>query len=244
MGSVEDSRVLAISSAAMELHQTQRAQNQVRRWVSTAMDSLINDLENELDSRECLDRKNKKDKEVLDQQRSQAQMTRLQNMEKRHKRQDDVYEEAQRIVEERRQHAVEKVQKWDDQVQTVMCDREHNHQIRKDIQRMASSAMESLNNKIREQRVQSKINIEELRDYKTRCLSHKLFDPISAEHDKARMVSSARALPSSRSEQALHSPRGKNVSPTQCKGRAKSPQYRYRPIERMVSLTIKSGALD
>lgn len=244
MGSVEDSLVLASSSATMELHQTQRAQNQVRRWVSTAMDSLIDDLEKELESQECFDRKNKKDREVLDRQRSQAQMTRLQNMEKRHKRQDDVYEEAQRIVEERRQQAVEKVQKWDDQVHTVMCDREHNHQIRKDIQRMASSAMESLNNKIREQRVQSKINIEELRDHKTRCLSHKLFDAISAEHNKERMVSSARALRSSRSEQALHSPRRENASPTQRKGRAKSPQYQYRPIKRMVSLTIQRGALD
>merc|ERR1719199_651986 len=60
VGFVEDSLVLASSSATMELHQTQRAQNQVRRWVSTAMDSLINDLEKELESRECFDRKSLK----------------------------------------------------------------------------------------------------------------------------------------------------------------------------------------
>jgi len=238
--SVEDSLVLASNSAAMELQRTQRAQNEVRRWVSTAMISKINDLEKELESQERLDRKNKKDKEVLERQRSQAQLTRLQNMEKRHKRQDDVYEEAQRIVEERRQQAIEKVQKWDTQVHGVLCDKEHNHQIRKDIQRMASSAMESLNDKIREQRVKSKIDTEELQKHMDRCLSHKLFDPIPAENIKEKMVTSPRSLRPSRSAQTLQSPRCSKVSPAQRDRCAQSPKYRYRPIERMVSLTIQS----
>merc|ERR1712137_279285 len=195
----------------MELRRTLRAQDQARRWVSTAMDEKITCLEKELESRGDLERKNKQEKDLIDRQRSQAEMTRLQNMEKRHKRQHDVYEEAQRIEVERREQALEKVEKWDTQMHEVMCDRECNHQIRKDIQRMASCAMESFNDKIYEQQVQSKINTEELRDHMTRCLSHKIFDPISSEHLKdrvvERMVSQPSIMKSSRSEQVLHSPR-------------------------------------
>jgi hypothetical protein len=203
------------------------------------MDAKITRLEKELDSRAELDRKNKQEKDLLDRQRSQAQMTNLQKTEKRHKRQHDVYEEALRIVEERREQAMEKVQKWDKQVHAVMCDREDNHQIRKDIQRMASYATESLNDKIHKQQVQSKINTEELRDHMTRCLSHELFDPTHVEHIEAR-VSPPRTLRSSRSEQALRKHRFEHATstPRAGKGCANSPQYRYRPIERMVSLNI------
>merc|ERR1719181_2541885 len=124
-------------------------------------------------------------------------MTRLQNAEERHKRQHDVYEEAQRIADERQQQALGKWQRWDEQVQTMQCDREHNHQIRKDIQQVASRAMESLNEKICEQRVHSKIDTEELRQHMTRCLSHEVFDPISVERSKDRIVASSSALRSS-----------------------------------------------
>jgi hypothetical protein len=204
------------------------------------MDEKITRLEKDIESRADLDRKNKQEKDFLDRQRSQAQMTHLQNIEKRHKRQHDVYEEALRIEEERREQALEKVQKWDKQVHAVACDREHNHQIRKEMQRMASCALESLNDKIHKQQVQSKINTEELRDHMTRCLSHKLFDPIPVEHIEERMVSPPRSLRSSRSEQALRTHRFEHATstPRASKGCAKSPQYRYRPIERMVSLTI------
>jgi len=207
------------------------------------MNEKITCLEKELESRANSDRKNKKQKDILDRQRSQAQITRLQNMEERHGRQYDVYEEAQRIVEEKRQQALEKVQRWDEQVHTVRCDREHNHQIRKDFQLVASRAMESLSDKIYQQRVQSKINIEELRDHMTQCLSHKLFDPIPVEHVTERMVSSPRALRSSRSERALHSSRFEHVTPTPSKARAKSPQYRYRPISALVPMPPSTPSL-
>lgn len=250
LDSTEDSLVPASDSATLELQRTSRAQAQVRRWLSTAMNEKITCLEKELDSRANLDRKNKEEMDTLDRQRSHAKMSRLQNMEKRHQRQHDVYEEAQRIAEDRRRQALEKVQRWDEQVCAVQCDKEHNHQIRKDIQRVANRAMESLNDKIYEQRVHSKIKTEELRDHMTRCLSHEVFDPISVEHSKDRMVSSPRALyssrsthslHSSRSQQALHSPRFEHVAPTPrlagrppppVKARAKSPQYRYRSIDR------------
>jgi len=240
LDSAKDSLALASNPAAMELQRTLLAQDQVRRWVSTAMDAKITRLEKELESRTELDRKNKQEKDLLDRQRSQAQITHLQNTEKRHKRQHDVYEEALRIEEERREQALEKVQKWDKQVHAVMCDREDNHQIRKDIQRMASCAMESLNDKIHKQQVQGKINTEELRDHMTRCLSHELFDPIPVEHIEERMVSPPRTLRSSRSEQALRRHRFEHATsnPRIGKGCANSPQYRYRPIERMVSLNI------
>lgn len=232
---LEDSLALASNSAAMEMQRTLRAQDHVRRWLSTAMTEKITCLEKELESRARLDRKNQKEKDLLDRQRSQVQMARLQNMEKRHKRQHDAYEEAQRILVERQQQALEKEQRWDEQVRTVLCDRELNHQIRKDIQQVARRAMESFDDKICKQRVQSKINTEELRDHMARCLSHKLFDPIPVKHNiKERMVSPPRALRSSRSEQTLHSPRFEHVPPNPRKGRAKSPQYRYRPISALV----------
>jgi hypothetical protein len=200
------------------------------------MSEKIACLEKELESRANLDAKNTKEKDVLDRQRSLAQITRLQNTEERHKRQHEVYEEAQRIVVEKRQQAVEKVEKWNEQVNMVLCDRKDNHQIRKDIQQVASRALESLNDKIVEQRVQSKINIQELRDHMTWCLSHKVFDPIPVEHPHEKMVSPRRTLRSSRSADALHSPRFEHSTPTQCKARAKSPQYRYRPISSLVPM--------
>jgi hypothetical protein len=235
--------VPARNSAMMELQRTSRAQEQVQRWLSTAMSEKIACLEKEVESRANLDRKNKKEKDTLDRQRSQAQMSRLQNMEERHKRHQDVYEEAQRIVVEKRQRALENVQKWEEQVQSVLCDREQHHKIRKEMQQVSSLALESLNDKIYRQRVQSKINTEELRDQMTRCLSHKLFDPISVEHVKEKMALSPRALHSSRSARALHSshsahalpsPSLEHVAPTSCKARVKSPQYRYRPISALV----------
>jgi len=224
------------NSAAMELRRTSRAQEQVRRWVSTAMNEKITCLEKELESRANSDRKNQKEKDVLDRTRSLAQMTRQQNAEERHKRQHEVYEEAQRIVVEKRQQALEKEEKWNEQVHMVLCDKKDNHQIRKDIQEVASRALESLNDKIHQQRVQSKINTEELRDHMTRCLSHKLFDPIPVEHVHEKMVSPRRTLHSSRSADALHSPRPRfeHAAPTQRKARAKSPQYRYRPTSALV----------
>jgi hypothetical protein len=158
------------------------------------MNEKITCLEEELERRSNLDRKDKQRKDVLDRQRSQSQMTRLQNMEERHKRQHDVYEEAQRILVEKQQQALKKVQKWDEQVHAVLCDREINHQIRKDTQQVASRAMESLNDKIYQQKVQSKINTEELRDHMAQCLSHKSFDTIPKEHVTDRTVSSTCAL--------------------------------------------------
>jgi hypothetical protein len=208
------------------------------------MNEKITCLEEELERRSNLDRKDKQRKDVLDRQRSQSQTTRLQNMEERHKRQHDVYEEAQRILTEKQQQALKKVQKWDEQVHAVLCDRENSHRIRKDMQQVASRAMESLNDKIYQQKVQSKINTEELRDHMTRCLSHKSFDSIPKEHVPDRMVSSTCALRSSRSEQALHSSRSdhalnaacfENVTPTPGKARAKSPQYQYRPISALIA---------
>merc|ERR1711907_620715 len=131
--------------------------------------------------------------------------------------------------------------RWDEQVHAVQCDREVNHQIRKDLQQVASRALESLNDKIYQQRVQSKINTGELRDHMTRCLSHEVFDPICVERKKDRMVSSPQALHSSRSQQALPSSRFEHVTPTprlagrpppRVKACAESPQYRYRSISR------------
>merc|ERR1711907_542407 len=140
--------------------------------------------------------------------------------------------------------------RWDEQVHAVQCDREVNHQIRKDMQQVASRALESLNDKIYQQRVQSKINTEELRDHMTRCLSHEVFDPICVERKKDRMVSSpralhssssARSLHSSSSARSLHSSRFEHVTPTprlagrpppRVKACAESPQYRYRSISR------------
>jgi len=229
---------LASNSAEMELQRTLRAQDQVRRWLSTAMSEKISCLEKELESQANLDSKNQKEKEVLDRQRSQAQVTRVQNMEKRHKRQHDVYEEAQRIVVEKQQQALEKVQRWDEQVHAVLDNREHNHQIRKDIQQVASRALESFNDKIHRQRVQSKINTEELRDHMAHCLSHKLFDPVAMEHSKEK-VSATRALRSCRSEQALHSPRCQHAAHNLPEG-ANSPKYRYRPISALVAAAYPS----
>lgn len=243
--SIEDSLGPAKNSASMELQRTLHAQEKARRWVSTAMSRKITCLEKELEGQGKSDRKQKTQKDVLDRQRSQAQMTRLETMEGRHKRQHDVYEEAQRIVVEKQQQALEKMQRWDEQVQSVMSDREHNHQIRKDVQQMASRAMESLNDKIHQQQVQSKINPGELRDHMTRCLSHKLFDPIPVEHVTKRVASSPRALHSSRSEHMLHSPRFENGTPTPRKARVQSPQYRYRPISALAPKTPSlSGMLD
>merc|ERR1711907_651151 len=140
--------------------------------------------------------------------------------------------------------------RWDEQVHAVQCDREVNHQIRKDMQQVASRALESLNDKIYQQRVQSKINTEELRDHMTRCLSHEVFDPICVERKKDRVVSSPRALHSSSSARSLHSSssarslpssRFEHVTPTprlagrpppRVKACAESPQYRYRSISR------------
>jgi len=250
LDSTEDSFVPASDCGKMESQRTSRAQAQVRRWLSTAMDEKITCLEKELESRANLDRKNQEEKDTLDRQRSEAQMTRLQNMEMRHQRQQEVYEEAQRITAERQQQALEKVHRWNEHMRTVESEKEYNHQMRKDIQKVASRAMESLNDKIYQQRVQSKIDTEELRGHMHRCLSHEVFDSMSREHSTERMVRSPRALHSSRSSQSLHSSRSEkalrscrfeHVMPTSSlAGRpppsvkvcAKSPQYRYRSIDR------------
>lgn len=234
--SVDYSQMPATNPRIMELQRTLAAQEKARKWVSTAMSDKIASLEKELANRAKADEKAKKQKETLDRQRSEAQLMRLQSMEERHQKQHDVYEEAQRIQAEKQQKALEKVQRWDEQVQTVLCDREHNHQMRKNIQQVADRALESLNEKIYQQRVQSKINTAELRDHVTKCLSHKLFDPMAVAHiEKNRaQVSSPRVLRSCSSAQALHASRCENASPTARKARAKSPQYRYRPIETLV----------
>merc|ERR1712070_838894 len=76
----------------------------------------------------------------------------------------------------------EKVERWDEQVCTVLCERQRNYQIRKDIQQAASHAMESLNEKMHQQQVRSKFNTAELRDHMTKCLNHELFNSIPVEH--------------------------------------------------------------
>merc|ERR1719235_1191069 len=106
------------------------------------MSERITSLEKELASQKDWEEKSKKEKDTLDRQRSQAQLTRLQRMEERHKRQHDTYDEAQRITVEKQHKAAEKVERWDEQVQTVLCERERNYQMRKDMQHAASRAME------------------------------------------------------------------------------------------------------
>jgi len=236
LDSTEDCLVPAGNSAAMGLQRTTRSQEQVRRWVSTAMNGKIVSLEKELESRSSLDSKSKQQKDTLDRQRSQAQSTRLQNMEERHKKQHDVYEEAQRIVVEKQRHALAKMQTWDEQVQAVLCDRDQNHQFRKGMQQVACHAMKSLNDEIHLQQVHSEINTQKLRDHMTGCLGHEVFDPIPVKLVTERTVSSPCVVRSSRPEHSLNSSHVEHMTPTphRAKARGKSPQYRYRPISALV----------
>eukprot|EP00747_Dinoflagellata_sp_TGD_P154651 gnl/TRDRNA2_/TRDRNA2_177517_c0_seq12.p1 gnl/TRDRNA2_/TRDRNA2_177517_c0~~gnl/TRDRNA2_/TRDRNA2_177517_c0_seq12.p1 ORF type:complete len:362 (-),score=49.85 gnl/TRDRNA2_/TRDRNA2_177517_c0_seq12:279-1265(-) len=194
--------VPSLDASDMERQRTARAQEKTRRWVSKAMSERIRSLEKELASQKDFEERNKKEKDTLDRQRSQAQLMRLQKMEERHQRQHDVYDEAQRIAVEKQHKAAEKAERWDEQVCTVLCERQRNHQIRKDMQQAASHAMESLNEKIREQQVHSKINTAELRDHMTKCLNHELFN---REHLAESMAKSPRAP---------HSPRSYGYAPT------------------------------